>query len=70
MVSYENMAYLKAVDGINRSDDFINLKPSVGYEFKENLFASVWYQLKNKTSNYEPAEYYDNKVGVNIKFCF
>ena len=68
--SYENMAYLKEVDGVKRSDDFVKVKPSIEYKFKDNLFASVWYQLKNKTSNYELAEYTDNKVGFQVKYSF
>lgn len=68
--SYENMAYTKSVDGVKRSDDFVKVKPSIGYKFKDNWLASIWYQLKNKTSNCEFAEYTDNKVGAQVKFCF
>ena len=41
-------------------------------QFKDNLFATLWYQLRNKTSNYDSdnVEYLDNKVGAQIKFCF
>ena len=68
--SYENMAYPRSVDGVKRSDDFVKVRPSIGYKFKDNLFASIWYQLKNKKSNCEFAEYTDNKVGAQVKFCF
>ena len=71
LVSYENMAYPETVNDINRVDNLIKVRPSVEYKFKDNLFACVWYQLKNKTSNYSDyAEYLDNKVGAQIKFCF
>ena len=69
--SYENMAYPETVNDINRSDDLIKVKPSIEYKFKDYLFASVWYQLRNKASNFGDAvEYLDNKVGAQIKFCF
>ena len=68
--AYENMAYPRSVDSVKRADDFVKVRPSIGYKFKDNLFASVWYQLKNKTSNCEFAEYTDNKVGVQVKYCF
>ena len=69
--SYENMAYPETVNDINRSDDLIKVKPSIEYKFKDYLFASVWYQLRNKASNFgDVVEYLDNKVGAQIKFCF
>ena len=71
LASYENMAYPERVNDVNRSDDLIKVKPSIEYKFKDNLFASIWYQLRNKTSNYaDYVEYLDNKIGAQIKFCF
>lgn len=71
LVAYENMAYPETVNDINRVDDLLKVKPSIEYKFKDNLFATVWYQLKNKTSNFgDVVEYLDNKVGAQIKFCF
>jgi len=69
--SYENMGYPETVNDINRSDDLIKVRPSIEYKFKEYLFASIWYQLKNKASNFsDSVEYLDNKVGAQIKVCF
>ena len=72
MVAYENMAYPETVNDINRVDNLIKVRPSIEYKFKDNLFATLWYQLRNKTSNYDSdnVEYLDNKVGAQIKFCF
>ncbi len=71
LVAYENMAYPETVNDINRVDNLIKVKPSVEYKFRDNLFASIWYQLRNKTSNFsDDVEYLDNKVGAQIKFCF
>ncbi len=72
LVAYENMAYPETVDDTNRVDNLIKVRPSIEYKFKDNLFATLWYQLRNKTSNYDSdnVEYLDNKVGAQIKFCF
>lgn len=70
LASYENIDYPGKIDGINRYDDLINIKPSIEYQFKEYLFASLWYQFRNRTSNCSAAEYANNKVGIQVKFCF
>ena len=69
-VSYENIDYPGKIDGVNRYDDLINVKPSIEYQFKEYLFASLWYQFRNRTSNCSMAEYTNNKVGIQVKLCF
>lgn len=68
--SYENLAYPEKVDNDRRADDLVNVKPSIEYKFKEYLFASVWYKLQNKYSNFDYVEYVDNKVGVQVKLVF
>ncbi|MCR4662403.1 MAG: outer membrane beta-barrel protein [Endomicrobiaceae bacterium] len=72
LVAYENMGYPETVNDINRTDNLLKVRPSIDYKFKDNLLAGVWYQLRNKTSNYDSdnVEYMDNKVGAQIKFCF
>ena len=70
LASYENIGYPETVDGLNRTDDLIKVKPSIEYKFKDYLFAGVWYQFKNKASNYDVVEYSDNKVGIQMKLCF
>lgn len=70
LLSYENIGYPETVDDVNRTDNLVKVKPSVEYKFKDNLFANVWYQLKNKSSNYDNAEYTSNKFGINVKYCF
>ena len=69
-VSYENIDYPGKIDGVNRYDDLINVKPSIEYQFKEYLFASLWYQFRNRTSNCSLAEYTNNRVGIQVKLCF
>ena len=69
-VSYENINYPEKIDGVNRYDDLINIKPSIEYEFKDYLFAGLWYQFRNRTSNCSAAEYVNNRVGIQVKLCF
>ncbi len=68
--AYENMGYPESVNNKNRSDDLLNIKPSIEYKFREYLFGSVWYQFKDKLSNVDTVEYVANKVGVQVKFVF
>lgn len=70
LASYENMSYPKKVNDIDRSDNFIKVKPSIEYKFKEYLFASLWYQFRDKSSNFDGIEFANNKVGAQVKFCF
>lgn len=70
LASYENLYYPKKINDVQRSDDLFKVKPSVEYKFKEYLFASIWYQLRNKTSNYDGFKYDDNKVGMQVKLTF
>lgn len=70
LAAYENIGYPETVEDVNRNDDLIKVKPSLEYKFKEYLFASVWYQFRNKSSNYDGVEYSDNKVGLQVKVCF
>ena len=71
LAANENIGYPETVEDVNRNDDLIKVKPSIEYKFKDYLFASIWYQLKNKASNFsDSVEYLDNKVGAQIKICF
>ncbi len=70
LTSYENLSYPEKIGDVDRADDLFKVKPSVEYKFRENLFASLWYQFRNKSSNYDGAEYTNNKVGVQVKFTF
>jgi hypothetical protein len=70
LTSYENLAYPKKIGDVKRSDDLFKVKPSVEYKFKEYLFASLWYQFRNKSSNCDGVEYDNNKVGAQLKFTF
>lgn len=70
LVSYENMDYQEKVDGVNRYDDLIKVKPSIEYKFKDYLFAGLWYQFRNRTSNCSVAEYVNNRAGIQLKLCF
>ena len=70
LAAYENIGYPETVEDVNRNDDLIKVKPSIEYKFKDYLFASLWYQFRNKSSNFDSVEYTDNKVGLQVKFCF
>jgi hypothetical protein len=70
LASYENIGYPETVNNINRTDNLFKLRPAVEYKFKDNLFASIWYQFKSKSSNFDGAEYLNNKIGAQVKFCF
>ena len=68
--SYENMSYPETVNNKDRSDNLLNIKPSIEYKFREYLFGSIWYQFKDKLSNVDSVEYVANKVGAQVKFVF
>lgn len=69
--SYENIKYPETShNNIDRVDNLVKIKPSIEYKFKDYLFASIWYQFRDKFSNYDVVEFSNNKFGAQVKLCF
>jgi hypothetical protein len=69
-VSYENVAYPNATNGVKRTDDYLRISPSLTYHFRENLVATLYYRYRCRWSNFDYAEYTNNRIGIRIKFYF
>ncbi len=69
-ISYEHAAYPNAVNGDKREDDYLRIKPSLTYHFRDNLIATLYYRYRCRWSNLDYAEYDSNRVGIQIKFYF
>ncbi len=69
-VSWENMDYAKRVQNTKRDDNLWTFRPQVDYQFKDWLSAGVWYQFRTRHSNWNTADYDNNKVGVFAKATF
>ena len=71
---YENSDYSNDGDagGIDRSDDYFWVRPSVNYEFNERVNAGVFYQFRTKSSD-APGGVYDysnNQIGIYTNYRF
>ena len=69
-LAWENMNYAKRIDGIKRNDDLYTIRPELDYQFKDWLSAGVWYQFRTRHSNWNRAQYDNNKAGVFVKAVF
>ena len=69
-LAWENMDYDKSVGGTKRDDNMYIVRPQLDYQFKEWLSAGVWYQFRTRRSNFNGADYDNNKAGIFAKATF
>lgn len=69
-VGYENMEYPIAVNNSHRTDDYFTIIPGIDYDFEKYFSVGLWYQYRNKNSNFNYEGYSDNKCGIKVSFSF
>jgi Putative beta-barrel porin 2 len=55
---------------IGRDDDYVYIRPSLTYNFRQWLSITVYYQYSRNSSTISSDTFYDNRVGGQISFTF
>ena len=55
---------------IGRTDNYVYVRPSITYNFRQWLSATVYYEYSRNSSTLSPQSFYDNRVGGQISFTF
>ncbi len=73
-VGYEHDTYHSAggtgAINIGRTDDYVYVRPSITYDFRSWLTATVYYQYGRNSSTIGQSSFYDNRVGGQISIIF
>lgn len=69
---YENSDYSNdgAGAGVDRTDNYFWIRPSLNYEFNERVNAGVFYQFRTKSSDNDAFDYTNNQLGVFSNYRF
>ena len=69
---YENTDYTNdgGSGGSDRTDDYLWLRPGLGYEFNERINAGVFYQFRTKNSSNPGLDYSNNQLGIYTNYRF
>ena len=73
-IGYEHDTYNSTggpeVVNIDRTDNYFYFRPSISYDFRQWLTATIYYQYGRNSSTIGTSTFYDNRVGAQISFTF
>lgn len=68
---YENGEYSSSEAGAaERNDDYWYIKPSIGYQLKDNLSAEIYFRHSENASSNAEFDYVANQIGASLNFQY